>query len=302
MNFGGESIDEHQGLGFGTDGHNWASDDLPVRYYVNKDGTPDVPGIWDEVWEVKYSFDTWESDVLSVMDYTFEGIIDKVAPVKDGWNVIDWVDMGYGAAAICYLWYSDWPWERWRIIEFDIVFNDYFQWTIAGKYEPPGNWLDIRNVGTHEAGHTLTLVDLYLDENSQQTMYSEVYYFETKKRSLEYGDEDGIRYIYPKYAKPYVDIYQPFDGETVYGTVEIIAYVSSGDGISEVKYKAHGIDYPDYDSGWVSMWYDDSDGLWYGWWYTSGLPSGYYYITVRAKSEKNIYGYDYIKVYVSPGP
>ena len=84
------------------------------------------------------------------------------------------------------------------MIEFDIVFNTYYSWGI----DPDGeggvtiNEFDIQNVGTHEAGHTLVLEDLYVWKHSELTMYGYTTEGETKKRSLGLGDMLGVQKLY----------------------------------------------------------------------------------------------------------
>lgn len=55
---------------------------------------------------------------------------------------------------------------------------------------------DLRNVATHEAGHSLVLLDLTEDVYSEMTMYGDTAKGETKKRSLEWGDLEGLHYLY----------------------------------------------------------------------------------------------------------
>ena len=104
-----------------------------------------------------------------------------------------------------------------EILEFDIEFNDKYTWCIGSK----AGKLDVRNTGTHEAGHTLCLLDLYLEENDDMTMYYGTTYMETKKRSLESGDRAGVRYIYPEFK---VTITEPYNFEEVSDVVTIRAF------------------------------------------------------------------------------
>lgn len=80
-----------------------------------------------------------------------------------------------------------------HLTDSDTVFNSYYTWSTsgeAGKY-------DVQNVMTHEFGHWLVLNDLYGGGDTEKTMYGYVSTGETKKRSLDADDINGINYIYP---------------------------------------------------------------------------------------------------------
>jgi len=177
--------------GYSYSGVHWASNDLPVPYYINEAGTPDIAGTTNEFDAVKASFQTWEDDAGSFMDYTYMGTT-TLSNQSDGYNVVSWrsIDGPDGTLAVTTYWYNPATQE---IIEFDIVFDEDETWSAtgeAGKY-------DIQDVGTHEVGHTLVLGDLYDTADSEETMYGYCTKGEIKKRTLATGDIAGIRYIYP---------------------------------------------------------------------------------------------------------
>lgn len=178
--------------GFSYSGIHWDRNDLPVSYYINEIGTSDVPGTTDEYQAVKASFQTWEDDPESFMDYTYMGPTTRGSESLDGYNVVSWqpFDGPGGTLAQTTYWYN--PSTK-LMTEFDIVFDEDETWSATGQ---PSKH-DIQNVGTHEAGHTLMLDDLYDLADSEQTMYGYASLGETKKRTLEAGDRAGIRYIYP---------------------------------------------------------------------------------------------------------
>ena len=60
------------------------------------------------------------------------------------------------------------------------------------------NKMDFDNIATHELGHSVGMADLYTNGCSEQTMYGYATYGETKKRSLEDGDINGVRKLYWK--------------------------------------------------------------------------------------------------------
>jgi len=64
------------------------------------------------------------------------------------------------------------------------------------KTDGSSNAFDVQNAATHEWGHWLKLNDLYGGGNSQKTMYYYISKGETKKRTLDQDDKNGIIYIY----------------------------------------------------------------------------------------------------------
>jgi len=204
--------------GFSYSGIHWDRNDLPVPYYINENGTPDVPGTTKEFQAVQASFQTWEDDPESFMDYIYMGTTTRGDEPSDGYNVVSWqpIDGPNGVLAQATCWYNR---STKLMIEFDIVFDEDETWSTA---EEPGKY-DIQNVGTHEAGHTLVLEDLYDSADSEQTMYGYSSPSETKKRTLEAGDIAGIRYIYPSPKPVYTITTSPSGLEVI---VDGTAYTS----------------------------------------------------------------------------
>ena len=56
--------------------------------------------------------------------------------------------------------------------------------------------MDFESIATHELGHSVGLDDLYTAECAEQTMYGYATEGETKKRSLEAGDIEGVGQLY----------------------------------------------------------------------------------------------------------
>ena len=178
--------------GYNYSGIHWSSADLPVPYYINEAGTPDVAGTTSEFDAVRTTFQTWEDDAGSFMDYTFMGTTTRSGDQLDGYNVVSWgaIDGPDGTLAVTATRYNPATLE---MTEFDIVFDEAETWSATGEVGK----FDIQDVGTHEAGHSLSLLDLYDGVNSEETMYGFCTPGETKKRTLDAGDIEGIRYIYP---------------------------------------------------------------------------------------------------------
>ncbi len=137
---------------------------------------------------------TWTNVSGSCFIFNYAGATTRSAPTYDGHNVLRWGSTG-GSIATNYVWYSGS-----NILESDVVFNDGFNW--SADPSPPPDRMDVQNIATHELGHSLLLVDLYQSCNSDVTMYGYGANGETKKRTLDPSDEDGIRYIYPGGGPP----------------------------------------------------------------------------------------------------
>jgi len=188
---GKSSLSFQASLSYSYDGIHWTASDLPVKYYINEDGTSDILGTADEFAAVQASFQMWEDDAGSYMDYTYMGTTNRSGASRDDFNVVSWksIDGAGGTLAETSFWYDT---DTKLLLEFDIVFDEDETWSVsgeAGKY-------DIQNIGTHEVGHSLVLNDLYDPADSEETMYGYSYPSETKKRDLYTGDIAGIRSIY----------------------------------------------------------------------------------------------------------
>jgi hypothetical protein len=160
-----------------------------IKYYVNT-ASPAVLAA------VKAAFETWDSKTSVELFNDNVEMISKVSGSKfDGKNVVSWGALKPGIVAVTYIWYYS---DSLEIVEFGIVFNKLYAWGIDPDGEGPAtiNAFDIQNVATHEAGHTLSLNDLYMNEACELTMYGYTTIGETKKQSLGAGDVFGVHLIY----------------------------------------------------------------------------------------------------------
>lgn len=112
----------------------------------------------------------------------------------DGRNEIVFGDVPYAnAIAVTIVWgiFGGRPSQR-EIVEFDMIFDDVdFDWSIGGS----ATTMDLQNIATHEFGHAVGLGDLY-NSCTQETMYGYSTEGETKKCTLEPGDEAGLLALY----------------------------------------------------------------------------------------------------------
>ena len=145
------------------------------------------------------AFETWDAEINT--NLFSDDNVETISRVKgnrfDGKNVISWGRLRRGVIAMATVWYNR---DTSEIVEFGIVFNTAYTWGIDADGEGEeyylGNAFDVQNIATHEAGHTLMLLDLYIPEANVLTMYGYGAYGETYAMSLGDGDISGIRYIY----------------------------------------------------------------------------------------------------------
>jgi len=157
-----------------------------VTYSVNIKGAP--AGATDAV---KAAFETWDNAVKIELfnNEVGTGSARTAGNKYDGANVISWARLKPGIIAQTITWYDR---NTKEIIEIGMVFNSYYRWTIGAS----SNSFDVQDIATHEAGHTLMLLDLYDDAANQLTMYGYGDYGQTYARTLGAGDVSGIQYIY----------------------------------------------------------------------------------------------------------
>lgn len=139
---------------------------------------------WDSATSKDLYFDSvsdstanWDSDLP---DYRSELV---EAPYQDS-----------GVIAVTNVWgYFGGPPQTREIVDFDILFNDHFNWG-DGASNP--SLMDLENIATHEMGHGWGLDDMYSTSCSAVTMYGYSTEGETSKRDLEPDDVTGIQTLY----------------------------------------------------------------------------------------------------------
>lgn len=96
-----------------------------------------------------------------------------------------------GAIAVTATWYNS---ITGHIYENDMIFNTNYRW---GSALSDPSKMDLQNIATHEFGHVIGLSDLYTSPCIDVTMYGYSGEGETKKRSLERPDINGLLSLYP---------------------------------------------------------------------------------------------------------
>jgi len=163
-------------------GLRWAS--LPVSYGINSSTYFAVVEKGFEEW------DNWSSkEIFNPPAVIIGGNLER-----DNSNTVSWQPLttlfGSDVIAITQIIYN----TRTKIIlEFDMAFNTDLPWGIANPAA-----FDAQNITTHEAGHVLSLSDLYRLQTSELTMYGYATEGELKKQTLGNGDKLGLWSIFGK--------------------------------------------------------------------------------------------------------
>jgi hypothetical protein len=176
-------------------GVKWNLADYPggVPYLVNLEGAPG--GAFAEI---TAAFEAWDAKTSAELFNNDVGTTDLSGTVNDRVNTVSWAPIAdTNIVAQCRIRFYV---NTKEIFEFDIVFNSNQPWGIDSDGEGEVHVLtgafDIRNIATHESGHTLYLGDLYEDNYGQMTMYGYTAYGEVKKISPESGDIKGLHKLY----------------------------------------------------------------------------------------------------------
>jgi len=172
-----------------------------TTYLVNTSGGPD-----NSLSAIQAAMQTWTDVTTSSFVFIYGGTTTSTAyGSNDGINIVTFGPMGTnGTLAENYFWYNS---TSGQFKDTDIRFNTSYLWATNGSLIA----YDVQDVGTHELGHSLCLDDLYDSADSEKTMYGYVSAGETKKRTLDQDDIDGITYLY--FASLY--FVAPDTGETI---------------------------------------------------------------------------------------
>jgi hypothetical protein len=160
-------------------------------FVVNTSGMPG--GAVDAI---KSAFSTW-SGAGANFSINYGGSSSSTAFGKnDGNCLIDYGKLdGYitdsgDTIALCLYWYDT---RSGRLLDADIRLNSSLPWATSGD----GGSYDVQNIATHELGHSLVLLDLYGKGDAERTMYGFADKGETKKRTLDSDDINGVKALYP---------------------------------------------------------------------------------------------------------
>ena len=183
------------GADYGFCGRDWTYKSSPMGegYYINPNCAD--PGAGDADFQIEQILEgmtTWDNSGAEFA-FSYSGTSSGTSVSGNGINLIFFSLSPPGGGDYIAANYS---WSTWGdIYETDIVFNDADYTFYHGGGSCSGR-MDIRNIITHELGHSLCLSDLYDSGDSQKTMYGYSSPCETKKRTLHSDDIAGIIAIY----------------------------------------------------------------------------------------------------------
>ena len=186
---------------FISQGARWKNTEPYILNTTNSDGM--TAAFVDSV--TATSLDAWDSQVSFEVfgNRNVSGVVDGAdTSAPDNKNEIffgDILDPGVIAVTIVWGIFSGPPSVR-RLVEFDAVFDDVdFFWGDAGPTSETslGNTsiMDYQNIATHEFGHGGGMAHPS-DSCVNETMYRFSQAGETKKRTLNAGDVEGIKKLY----------------------------------------------------------------------------------------------------------
>jgi hypothetical protein len=172
-------------------GQMWSGGRLPYTWWLNQSGAPGCT-VNDTQAALASGFNTWICASGVSMVYGGTTALNATNH-SDLINVLAWEfgTLGSGTIALCtWVYYT----ETGEIIEIDIQFNaTHYSWSCYGS----ATAMDVGNIGTHEIGHTLALLDLYGANDTNKTMYGYGTNGELVKRTLLQADALGDEFIYP---------------------------------------------------------------------------------------------------------
>src|SRR3989344_7895674 len=170
----------------------------PESYIVD---TNNSDGLSDSYVRNNIAFDIqkWEdASSYNILGNEIVGVVDGAdTSSTDGKNEVYFADVGSdGAIAVTIVWgifYG--PPQGRELVEWDQVYDDVdFDWTEDALID--SSKMDFESIATHELGHSVGLGDLYNSACSEMTMYGYGSEGETKARTLEDGDINGISKLY----------------------------------------------------------------------------------------------------------
>ena len=163
---------------------------LPVQYVINPTNQDGMSQNFVTS-TISKSAETWDAATPAEL-FSNSYAVDSTAQygVQDYVNTIQFGNYGSSnTIAVTSVWYTR---AGKRIVEFDMLFNERYLW---GNADDSLGFMDLQNIATHELGHSVGLDDLY-NSCIEETMYGYSGYGETKKRTLEPADIEGLRKMY----------------------------------------------------------------------------------------------------------
>ncbi|MEU5162529.1 matrixin family metalloprotease [Streptomyces sp. NPDC020875] len=129
---------------------------------------------------------------------TFEADINNKSQctARDKKSTWDAGDLHNDHAAVTCSWFKSQPPALADVLEADVRYNTADTKFTNNPTSGCSEKIDIRSVGTHEAGHLFGLGHVTGNANVNQTMYWQSFWCSTAARTLARGDMNGLNYIY----------------------------------------------------------------------------------------------------------
>src|SRR4029453_16387719 len=163
-------------ISFNWSGQKWPNASLPFTWFLNNSGAPGCT-FNDTRDALITGYNAWSC--ASGVSASFGGGTAVATTALDGTNCRYWQNSGWspGTIAVATWWFNGAN----EILHADIAFNSqHFTWSCAGA----GGSMDVGNIGTHEEGHTIGLLDMYGTADAPKTMYGFGSNGETQKQTL----------------------------------------------------------------------------------------------------------------------
>jgi len=164
---------------------------LPVSYVINSDNSQGLSTAFVTS-AISTSAETWD-DATSKELFNNAYSVDYSAQYGkyDNKNAIVFGSYSQNnVIAVTSVWYTR---VGKQIVEFDMLFNNYYQW---GDATSDSSLMDLQNIATHELGHAVGLSDIYSTSCTAVTMYGYSNNGDISKRSLETADILGLQKMY----------------------------------------------------------------------------------------------------------
>jgi hypothetical protein len=178
----------------------WDHSEMPVNYWIDPRNIPSGITESSYVEFARRSYQTWHDDPGSGMEFAYMGTrTDREWGVNDGINIFCWrsIDGNGGTLGIArsYFYYTPGNYDSLRQADADVELDTGDSWS-AAEVSTSGR-IDLQAVGTHEVGHVVGLADLYDSGDSEMTMFGYTAAGDIRQRTLESGDQAGLRQLYP---------------------------------------------------------------------------------------------------------
>lgn len=175
-------------ISYNWSGQKWTA--FPFTWFLNNGAAPGVT-FNDTRDALASGYNAWSC--ASGASMTFGGGTAVATTANDGVNCRYWSNTGWGAGTIAV---ATWFYiiATNQIVEADIAFNSqHYTWSAGGT----ASTMSVQNIGTHEEGHTIGLLDLYGTADQFETMYGYGANGETQKNTLAADDVLGAEFMYP---------------------------------------------------------------------------------------------------------